>query len=134
MRVTLVVAGTLLCLYALSTVVSTAGVLLFLLALVLLHDLVFLPAVLVAGRLIRRWVPSRWQPVARFTGVVGLAVVVVALPMALGFGQSADNPTVLPRPYAQGLLLIVGSVAVTAVLGRKGIERSRGRRRRRRSG
>ncbi|BBH67820.1 hypothetical protein ACTI_45050 [Actinoplanes sp. OR16] len=134
MRIALVGTGALLCLYALSTVATAAGVLLFLLAVVLLHDLVFLPAVLAAGCLIRRWVPPRRQPAARFAGVVGLAVVVVALPMVLGFGRSADNPTVLPRPYGQGLILIVGLVVMSVVLGRKGIERSRGRRRRSRSG
>jgi hypothetical protein len=37
-------------------------------------------------------------------------VGVVALPLVLGLGRSADNASLLPRPYGRGLLLILALV------------------------
>lgn len=139
MRRALIVSGTLLAGYAVigaavDDQVNRVGVLVFLLALVVLHDAVLLPLVLAAGALIRRVVPTAWQGTVRITAIVCLAVTVVGLPLALGFGRSADNPTVLPHPYPRNLILILGVVVVTAVVGRKGIERWRNHRGRRRVG
>ncbi|MEU4425766.1 hypothetical protein AB0F81_34520 [Actinoplanes sp. NPDC024001] len=109
--------------------VDQLGVLVFLMAVVVLHDAVFLPLVLVAGAVISRVVPEGRRATVRAAGVVCLAVTVVALPLVLGFGRTGDNPTVLPRSYPIGLVVIVALVAGVAVVCRKGIERSRARRR-----
>jgi hypothetical protein len=132
----LIVLGALVMAYALfgaalDTDVDHLGVVVFLLAVLLLHDAVFLPLVLAAGALIRHTVPARWRATVRTAAVVDLAVLVVALPLVLGFGRSADNPTILPRPYPAGLLLILVVTTVTVVACRKRIERSRDGRRRR---
>ncbi|GIF16628.1 hypothetical protein [Actinoplanes teichomyceticus] len=137
MRRVLVASGLLIMAYALVGAVADGqvdllGVLVFGVAVLLLHDAVFVPLLLAGGALIRRLVPVRWQTTARAVAVIDLAVAVVGLPLVAGFGRRADDPSVLPRPYATGLLLIVVATAVTAVLGRKGIERWRGGRRRRR--
>ncbi|XVU28536.1 hypothetical protein ACQPZJ_16255 [Actinoplanes sp. CA-054009] len=96
--------------------VDRVGVLVFLAAVLVLHDGVFLPAVLAAGALIGRVVPSAWQSTVRMVGVVGLAVGVVGLLLTAG---------PLVGTYLWGLLLILVVTAVTAAVGRKGIERSR---------
>ena len=134
MRRVLIVLGTLVMAYALlgaavDDEVDRLGVVVFLIAVLLLHDAVFMPLVLAAGALIRRTVPARWLATARTAAVVDLAVIVVALPLVLGFGRTADNPSVLPRPYASGLLLTLVLTTVTVVACRKKIERSRERRR-----
>ncbi|WP_328473638.1 hypothetical protein OHA21_13030 [Actinoplanes sp. NBC_00393] len=136
MRRALIAAGALTMAYALIGAVTDSdvdhlGVLAFLLAVLLLHDAVFLPLLLAAGALIRRVIPSGWQATVRTAAAVDLAVVVVALPLVLGFGRSPGNPSVLPRPYAAGLLLTLAVCTGTVLACRKKIERSPGGRRRR---
>jgi hypothetical protein len=111
--------------------VSLVGVAVFGGVLLALHDGLFLPLVAGAGVLLRRIVPPAWQPAVRIAAIAGLAVVVVALPLVLGFGRIADNPTVLPRAYGKGLILILVVTAVTVVAARKGFERLRHRHHRR---
>lgn len=74
------------------------------------HDLVLAPVVFVASVLLLRLLP----PVARpsvATGLVLTAVLaLVALPGIRGAGRTADNPTILPLDYGQGLLVAVAVV------------------------
>nr|WP_221379249.1 hypothetical protein [Actinoplanes polyasparticus] len=133
MRRALVVVGALVMAYAVAGAVGDAalnlvGVAVFLVAVLALHDALFLPIVLAAGALIRRLVPPPWQATVRWAAVAGVAVLIVGLPLAWGFGRDAGNPTVLPRPYGAGLGLVLAAIAVSAVAGRKGIERWRRRR------
>ncbi|WP_157441802.1 hypothetical protein [Actinoplanes awajinensis] len=135
MRRALIASGLLLMVYAVvgattDTQVSLPGVLIFGVAVLALHDGVFLPLVLAAGALIGR-VPPRWRSTVRAVAVVNTAVAVVALPLLVSRGHDGDNPTILPRPYDIGLLVIVVTTTVSAVLCRKGIERWRNGRRRR---
>ena len=103
--------------------VQLIGVLIFLVAMLVLHDGLFLPAVLGLGALVSRFVPARQRGLVRVAGVSSLAVLVIALPLILGFGRSADNPSLLPRPYGWGTLLILVLVWVLAVAIRKGLAR-----------
>jgi hypothetical protein len=129
----LIAAGVLVMTYAVGGAlfdgdVNKAGVPLFLVALIVLHDGVFLPLVLGVGTLIARFVPARWQSAAKPAALISLAVTVVALPLALGFGRSADNPSALPRAYGRGPLLILLLVWVVTLAARKHFERRRVRR------
>jgi hypothetical protein len=131
----LIAAGLLIMLYGvtgaiLDADVSLIGVIVFGTVLLVLHDGVFLPLVAGAGTLLRRFVPSGWQAAVRFAAITDLAVVVVALPLVLGYGRDAGNPTVLPRPYGKGLILILIVTTVVVFAGRKGFERFRARGRR----
>ena len=116
MRRLLVGAGTLLMAYAvggalLDPGVDVLGVVVFLAAVLVLHDAVLMPVVLAAGAATRR-------PATRYAGVVGAAVLVVGLPLALGFGRAPDDPSVLPLPYARNLLVILAGIAAAALLPR----------------
>jgi hypothetical protein len=123
----LIAAGTLVMLYAVGGAladgdVNKVGVPAFLIALIVLHDGVFLPVVLAAGVLIGRVVAPRWRTSVRMAALVSLAVSLVALPFVLGDGRDPANPSALPLPYGRGLLLIVGLIWGVVVV-RKGLER-----------
>ncbi|MFC3736284.1 hypothetical protein [Paractinoplanes deccanensis] len=92
--------------------VDPVGVAIFLVAVLVLHDAVFLPLVLAGGALIRRVVPVRWRSTVRAVAIVDLAVVVVALPLMIGLGA----------PYGLGLLLIL--LVTPAVRKWKGTRRA----------
>jgi hypothetical protein len=67
------------------------------------NDLVLLPAVLLAGRAVRRVVPASLWPAVR-TGLVASGVLaLVSWPFVRGYGRSVDNPSLLPRDYATGV-------------------------------
>jgi hypothetical protein len=128
LRPILIGGGALVMVYALVGAVTgggvnLVGVPLFLVAVLVLHDGVFLPVVLGAGALVRRFVPERWRPAVRAAAVVSLAVSVVAAPLVLGFGRSADNFSVLPRAYGWGLTLILILDWGVSLGIRKGLER-----------
>jgi hypothetical protein len=133
-RRALIAAGVLLMAYGLGGAlldhdVNKVGVPIFFLAVIVLHDGLFLPLVLASGALIRRLVPAAWQATVRRAGLVGVAVTVVALPAVLGFGRDPANPSALPRSYGWGLVLLLGLIWGVA-LGGKGFERWRRRRNR----
>jgi hypothetical protein len=91
------------------------GVLLFLVAVLVLHDGVWLPLVLVAGALFERFVPARHRGPIRVGLIAAAALTVAALPLALGFGRTADNPSALPLNYGRNLALVL--LAVTVATG-----------------
>jgi hypothetical protein len=112
----LVVAGVLVMAYGLVGIAGDRdriGIVLFLVAVLALHDGLFLPLVLGAGAVISRVVPGPWQGTVRAAGIVGLAVAVVGVPLAVG---------PLTGAYGKGLVLILVVIGVV-VAGRKGIER-----------
>jgi ABC-type sulfate transport system permease subunit len=96
--------------------VDLFGVLLFLAGVLVLHDAVLLPAAIGAGALIGRFLPEAARPVTRTAAIITLTVAVVALPLVLGFGRAADDPSVLPLPYGRGLLEILGLVWASAAV------------------
>ncbi|WP_433246057.1 hypothetical protein ACQPYK_44560 [Streptosporangium sp. CA-135522] len=79
--------------------------------LVVAHDLLLVPLVLAVGLLAHR---MRWP--YRAAMVIGALVALVALPMVLGFGRRADNPSQLPLDYGVNLVLVLGVVAVAGLV------------------
>ncbi|MEG3632796.1 hypothetical protein [Micromonospora palythoicola] len=119
-RTVLVVGGGLLMAYAVVGALTDAdltpgGVLLFLAAVLVVHDVVWMAAVLAVGVALTR-VPSRYRPTIRTAVIVVAAVTVVGLPLALGFGRAADNTSVLPLPYGRNLVAVLLAVAGTTLL------------------
>jgi hypothetical protein len=91
------------------------GVLVFLVGVLVWHDLLLMPVVLAVGALIGRYVPAPARSVARAAALCSLAVLVVAAPLALGVGRVADDSSVLPRPYGWGLLLVLALLWASTV-------------------
>jgi hypothetical protein len=87
----------------------------WLLAALLVHDLVLVPAVFVVARLLRR-VPAAWRPEVRWALTLSGVVVTVTLPAFLGDGRATQpgNTSVLPNDYTLSFALVVGLVWVAA--------------------
>ena len=105
------------------------GALIFLVAVLVVHDGVLLPLAIGAGVLIGRLVPLPWRGFVRSALIIGLAVTIVAFPLVLGRGRAADNPSLLPLSYGRGLLEIYLGIAVSAAAAVT-VRRRRERRRR----
>ena len=84
--------------------------LLFLAALVAAHDGVVLPLAIGVGALVHRYVPARVRGIVQSGLVVSVALAVVALPLVLGFGRGADNPSALPLDYLYGFLVVLAAI------------------------
>jgi len=118
-RICLAMLGTLAMGYAVLGAVTDpddrlAGHLSFLLAVQAAHDAVVLPVAIGVGLLLRRYVPAPARRVVQAALVVSVAVAVVAVPLALGYGRPADHPSALPLNYLRGLLTVLASVWLVA--------------------
>jgi hypothetical protein len=121
LRVALVVIGVAAMGYAAAGAVTDpdvrlAGVLLFLTAVLVAHDGVWLPLVLLAGALLDRVTPARHRGAVRVAAIAAAALTIAALPLALGLGRTADNPSALPLNYGRNLALVLLALAGTTAL------------------
>jgi hypothetical protein len=114
--------------------VRLGGVLLFLVAVLAVHDGVWMPAVLATGALITRFVPGRHRRRVRVALLAAVAVAAVGVPLVLSPGRSADNPSVLPLHYGRNLAIVLALIAVAAVAAAVGSRKKSERRRPGRSG
>jgi len=121
-RPALVAAGALVIGYAVVGALADPGTrplpqLLFLAGVLVAHDAVLLPAALGFGVLIGRYLPAgRARAAFQLAGFVTVTLAVVAVPLVLGFGRRADEPSALPLAYGRGLgviLVLVWTVAFT---------------------
>ncbi len=125
-RVALVVAGVLImgCAAAGGLTdpdLDPAGVLLFLAAVLVGHDIFWMLAVLATGAGITRLVPPQHRSAVRVAAIIAAAITFVAFPLVVGAGRPADNPSVLPLPYGRNLvfiLLVISGVTLLACLRR----------------
>jgi hypothetical protein len=132
-RGVLIIAGILIMGYAaggalLDPDLAPAGVLLFLAGALIGHDLIWMPVVLAVGAVITRLVGPRHRPAVIAAAISAASIMFVGLPLVLGFGRPADNPSALPLPYARNLALVLLVIAGVAALrrwagGRKNSER-----------
>jgi hypothetical protein len=88
----------------------------FLLTVLVLHDALLLPAFVLVGVLVHRSVPDRYRAVVQAGLIATAALTLIALPLVLGYGRLADNPSALPRDYPLGLGVVVGTVWLAAAL------------------
>jgi hypothetical protein len=82
----------------------------------LVHDFLVAPAVFAVAFVLARLLPSSVRPAVQASLVVAAPVVVVALPLVLGQGGAAGNPSALPRNYAGGLFLVLAAIAAVTAL------------------
>jgi hypothetical protein len=92
------------------------GALLFLIGVLVAHDGFLLPLAIGAGVVTGRLVPPRFHGLVNSALVVSLAVTIVAVPLVLGRGRSADNPSALPLHYGRGLLEVYAVIWLTAAV------------------
>src|SRR5262245_42904337 len=79
------------------------------------HDLVLLPVIGAIAWALHRVVPAAAWPAVRAGAIVAGTLALVSWPYAAGYGASRGNPSLLPRNYVLGPLLVgVAIVAVTA--------------------
>ncbi|MFI5908496.1 hypothetical protein [Dactylosporangium sp. NPDC051541] len=90
------------------------GRLAFAAAVLVAHDFVVVPLVLLTGTLVARFVAAPARAPVRVALVVAAAVSAVALPFVIGAGRIADNPSAFPQHYGRNLLLILAVIAATA--------------------
>ncbi|GIM89761.1 hypothetical protein [Paractinoplanes toevensis] len=109
MRAALIATGTLVIAYGMVGAVADdpAGIGVFLIAVLVGHDALWMPVVLAGGFLITRFVPARRRGAVRITALIAAALCVVTLPLVLGLGRPADNPSVLPLHYGRHLAVIL---------------------------
>jgi hypothetical protein len=86
----------------------------FLVVVLALHDGVLLPAFIGVGALVHRFVPGRARAPVQAALIATAAVTVVALPLVLGYGRLADNPSALPRDYPLGLAIVLTTIWLAA--------------------
>ena len=86
---------------------------------VVVHDLLLAPLVVVAGVLLVRVVPAAVRDLVQAGLVVSGTVTVLAVPVLLGYGRQADDPSTLPLDYGRGLLVTLAVVwaVLAAVAG-----------------
>lgn len=83
----------------------------------LAHDLILVPAVLLVGVLVARFVPAEVRAPVQGGLIVTGVIVLFAFPFVRGYGIKPDNPTILPQDYGRGLIIVLGVVwAVTAAV------------------
>ncbi|GGN74944.1 hypothetical protein GCM10010112_45620 [Actinoplanes lobatus] len=98
---------------------APSGVLTFLAGVLVVHDVIWMPALLAVGAVITRLVPRRRRPAVIAATICAAAITIVALPLVLGFGRPADNPSALPSAYGRNLVVVLFIVAVAALPRRR---------------
>lgn len=97
--------------------VSPVGVLVFLGAVLVAHDALWMPAVLLLGVAVTRLAPLRYRALVQALAVILAILGMLALPLVLGVGRVPDNPSVQPLPYGRNLTLVVLVVTGGVFLG-----------------
>lgn len=77
---------------------------------VAVHDFVFAPLCAGLGYVGRRVVPGRWWTPVAVATTVTVVLAMLAIPVYSKPGAHLDNPTVLDRDYALGLLIALAVV------------------------
>jgi hypothetical protein len=89
----------------------------------LIHDLLWLPLVALAGVALTRATRGRLPRVVTWGLATSVVLVIVAWPFVRGYGRQRGNPSLLPRNYAAGLaaylaliwLVVLGFLVVGAL-------------------
>ncbi|MFI7453599.1 hypothetical protein ACIBQX_39335 [Nonomuraea sp. NPDC049714] len=86
------------------------------------HDAVLVPVVLLAGVVVRRAGGS-----VRAGLVVAGLVTLATLPTVLALGRRADNPSILPLDYGRNLLIVLVLIALASGIYETWTRAARGR-------
>jgi hypothetical protein len=90
------------------------------------NDAVVIPTLILLAFVFRRLAPSWLRMPVQVWFIMAGAVTVYAYPIVSGFGRSKVNPSILPRNYAHGLLIVLACItAFSAVLAWRSWRRAR---------
>ena len=94
---------------------SPFGLAAFLVAVVILDDLILLPLALAAGWLVRRALPKPARVPAQVALVILAGILLVGVPFALSPARNGQSATLLTEPYWRNLGVLTASLAVIVV-------------------
>jgi len=80
------------------------------------HDAIVLPVVLTAALVARRVTPAAWWAAVRWALMTSGVVLLVSWPFVRGYGRRSSNPSLLPRDYTSGVLVVLALVWGAAAL------------------
>lgn len=80
------------------------------------HDLVIAPVVFGVAAVLMRLASSRVRAVVASALIVSAVLLLLALPGIRAAGRSADNPTILPLHYGQGLIVLLTALWTSVAL------------------
>ena len=89
--------------------------LVWLAAVLILHDAVLAPSVVGVGWLLRRHVPDRGRRFLQVALITSSLVTVIAIPMIFLRGSQPVVKALLLRNYAANLILLIGIIAVISL-------------------
>jgi hypothetical protein len=95
---------------------SPFGLVAFLIAVVVLDDLILLPLALAVGWVVHRTVPKAGRSSVQGGLVVLAGLVLIGLPFALSPARDGENGTLLTEPYWRNLGLLTAGIAVVTIL------------------
>lgn len=98
------------------------GPVLFAAALVIGHEGILMPTMIIIGLVAVRIVPVWARSAVQAALVVTMALIVITIPLFAFAGASPDLPSLLPRDYRRGLLIAVGItwlIAAAVALARR---------------
>lgn len=81
-----------------------------------IHDLIFAPAVLVAGVAVARLAPRRGRSYIQAALIISGLLVLFTYPEVRDYARVLHNPTSLPHNYTQNLLVVIAAVWVVTAL------------------
>jgi hypothetical protein len=120
-RIILATVGVLVLLYGITNLLihianrDLVRVVIWLVSALLIHDLIFAPAVVGVGWLLRRFVPDRPRRFLQVGLIIGAIVTLLAIPMIYRRGSQPPQKTLLIQNYAANLGLLLGIIAALTV-------------------
>lgn len=83
----------------------------------LVVDLLLMPAVVICGLALARFVPARWRRPIEAATLLTALLTLVAAPVVSGLGRRPDNPSLLDRDYPAGFASLVAIIWLLALGG-----------------
>ena len=78
----------------------------------IVNDALVVPAILLLGFVVRRWMP-RWLLIpAQVWLIISGLVTLYAYPLVRSYGKSKTNPSQLPFNYSHNLLIVLGCITL----------------------
>ncbi|HEX3425783.1 MAG TPA: hypothetical protein VHT30_06605 [Acidimicrobiales bacterium] len=81
-----------------------------------LHDLLWVPLVLLLGVAVTRLVPPLFRDIVQAALIVSGSLVAFSYPLVRDFAANLHNPSSLPHNYTANLLLVLGAVWLIAAV------------------